>query len=369
MRSIEIEWRPFGITVVAELTDGPNRNLADLLWEMLPYNSLQNHALVSGEHLYHLVPSAELIYTHAERKADRTKAPDGTLFLSQLQHLAIKYGRLSEYIPAAPIGYVIPEHIALLREAGRACWDATYRTKEIVEVRVRRKGAVESPYRLPRLPCEAGAHPEVQALISRIHEETERVWIDPPREIEELHRGIVKSGAGSYAQYFSTLVFLNGETRPLGYCALNGLVRLSQSENLSLCALREITPNFVRTPAEFLGYCGLNTLWSFVQELLEALPLLQTKAQFHALVGTLALYANVLNTWNLQYFPWHHGAEYPAERARERERVDVLTPAEVAAALAAAPHVTPVPPPVLSRVDTARLDDFRHADPAAELAL
>jgi hypothetical protein len=310
MRTIEIEWLPFGITVVAELTSGPNRNLADLFWESLPYNALQNHALVSGEHLYHLVPIVELIYTQAERKEDRTKSPDGTLFLSQLQHLAIKYGELSEYIPAAPVGHVIPEHIPLLREAGRACWNATFRTKEIVEVRVRRHGATESTYRLPRLECDV--HPEVQSLISRIQDETQRVWIDPPQEIDDLHRGIVRSGAGSYSQYFSTLVFLNGETRPLGYGALNGLVRLSQSPNLSLSALREIAPNFIRTPAEFLGYCGLNTLWSFVQETLDALPRLETKAQFQALIGALALYANVLNTWNLQYFPWHHGAEYPA---------------------------------------------------------
>ncbi|HEX6241269.1 MAG TPA: hypothetical protein VFZ61_10265, partial [Polyangiales bacterium] len=374
------------------------------LWEMLPYNSLQNHALVSGDHLYHLVPSAELIYTHPQRKTDRTKTPDGTLFLSQLQHLAIKYGRLSEYLSAAPVGYVVPEHLPLLREVGRACWNATYCTKEIVEVRVRRKGAAESAsasasasaYRLPRLPCDG--HPEVQALVARIHEETERVWIQPPREIEDLHRGVVRSGAGSYAQYFSTLVFLNGETRPLGYCALNGLVRLSQSDSFSLDALREMTPNFVRTPAEFLGYCGLSTLWDFVQEMMEALPLLQTKAQYHALVGTLALYANVLNTWNLQYFPWHHGAEYPGHAARERVRADVAsaalsaapsagpsaapsaglaaglaaTPsaAEVAAALAAVPPVMPLPPPVPSLAEAARSGEIVLPHPmAAELAL
>jgi len=342
MRAIEIEWRPFGITVVAELSDGPNRNLADLFWESLPYNALQNHALVSGEHLYHLVPAVELVYTQARLKVDRTRSPDGTLFLSQLQHLAIKYGRLSEYLLAAPVGHVIPEHLPLLREAGRACWNATLHTKEIVEVRVRRKGAAECGYRLPRLAAY-DARPEVQALLARIQDETEQVWISPPREIEDLHRGVVHSGAGSYAQYFSTLVFLNGETRPLGYCALNGLVRLSQSENLSLQALCEITPNFIRTPAEFLGYCGLNTLWSFVHETFDVLPLLQTKEQYHALIGALALYANVLNTWNLQYFPWHHGTEYPA-----REGVEL------------AAGTLPPPPRI-----PARRDDHAHLERAA----
>ena len=96
MRTIEIEWRPLGIKVLAELSDEPNRNLSDLLWENLPYHSLQNHALVSGHHLYHLVPSRPLLYAQAEWKEDRTKSPDGTMFLSQLQHLAIKYGPLSD---------------------------------------------------------------------------------------------------------------------------------------------------------------------------------------------------------------------------------------------------------------------------------
>jgi len=156
------------------------------------------------------------------------------------------------------------------------------------------------------------AHPDAQCLLSNIQDEIERVWLVAPREIVELHRGIIPSGAGSYAQYFSTLVFLNGETRPLGYCALNGLVRLSRSETFSLEALCEMTPAFVRTSAEFLGYCGLETLWSFTRETMKVLPRLKTKDEFCALVGALALYTNVLNTWNLQYFPWCHGAEYPS---------------------------------------------------------
>lgn len=314
MREIEIEWQPVGITVTARLFDDQNRNLSDLFWDALPYNALQNHALVSGHHLYHLVPLVDLIHTPAERKEDRTLSPDGTLFLSQLQHLAIKYGPLSEYIPAAPVGRVIPEHLPLLREAGRACWNATMVSKEVVEVRVRRRGEAAIGYSLPW--PDLSMPDEVAALVRRIRAETERIWITPPAEIVLLHAGEIASRAGSYDQYFSTLVFLNGETRPLGYCALNGLVRMCMSENITLAALREMTPAFIRTPAEFLGYVGLDTLWQFTQETLRLMPAVEDKAQYLALIGALALYANVLNTWNLQYFPWRHGAEYPAAQPR-----------------------------------------------------
>jgi hypothetical protein len=318
MRRVEIEWLPLGIKVLADLEDGPNKHLADLFWNQLPYCSLQNHALVSGHHLYHLVPSVELLYTEAGHKVDRTQSPDGTLFLSQLQHLAIKYGPLSEYIPAAPVGRVIPEHIPRLREVGQACWNATLRSKQIVEARIRAEGKPGGDLSLPRFECPE--LPAVNALAGRIQDETQAIWVDPPREILDLHRGEIPSGAGSYSQYFSTLVFVNGETRPLGYCALNGLVRLSQKESLSLQVLCEAAPTFMRTSAEFLGYCGLSTLWTFTQETLAILPQLQTKQQFTALIGSLALYANVLNTWNLQYFPWNHGSEYPARSSASGRR-------------------------------------------------
>jgi hypothetical protein len=49
------------ITVTAIMNHKANPDLVSLLYEYLPYRSLQNHALVSGDHLYHLVPSEKLI--------------------------------------------------------------------------------------------------------------------------------------------------------------------------------------------------------------------------------------------------------------------------------------------------------------------
>lgn len=309
MRQIEIEWVQPGITVTAELSWERNPGMADLLWnELLPYNSLQNYALVSGKHLYHLVPHHQLVYTEAEDKEDRTQSPDGTVFLSQLQHLAVKYGPLTEYLPAAPVGRVIPEHIEALREAGRACWAAAWESKQVIEVRVRRKGEPATEFTLPRTPPIE--FPGAQKLIDEIYDEIERMWIDPPAEIVDMHQGRIASRAGSYDQYFSTLVFLNGEVRPFGYCALNGLLKICRTTNIGVGDLKQITPTFIKTPTEFLGYTGLATLWRFTQQVLAVLPEVKTREQYFALMNSLALYANVLNTWNLHYFPWQHGTDY-----------------------------------------------------------
>lgn len=314
MRRIEIEWVQPGITVTAELTE-QNPRLADLLWsKFLPYNSLQNHALVSGNHLYHLVPHPELIYTEADYREDRTQSPDGTVFLSQLQHLAVKYGPLSEYLLAAPVGRVFDAHLDLLRQVGQACWEATWSNKQPIEVRVRREGDSAVKHALPRQTVVNIV--DVQKVIDEIHDETQLVWVDPPPEIINMHRGQIDSRAGSRDQYFSTLVFLNGETRPLGYCALNGLIKVCQTSDASLDMLKKLVPTFIKVPAEFLGYTGLATLWRFTQQVLDVLPQVETKEQYFVLINSLALYANVLNTWNLHYFPWDHGEQYSYSKKR-----------------------------------------------------
>jgi len=40
------------------------------------------------------------------------------------------------------------------------------------------------------------------------------IWIDPPREIVDLHNGLGRSGAGSYDQYFNTLSFSMAKRAP-----------------------------------------------------------------------------------------------------------------------------------------------------------
>ncbi|MGH3430453.1 MAG: hypothetical protein ACRDQZ_23275, partial [Mycobacteriales bacterium] len=135
--------------------------------------------------------------------------------------------------------------------------------------------------------------------------------IEPPHEIIKMYQGQIDSRAGSREQYFSTLVFLNGEARPLGYCALNGLIKICQTTDTSLGTLKELTPTFIKVPAEFLGYTGLKTLWRFTQQTLDILPQVETREQYFSLVSRLALYTNVLNTWNLHLFPWNHGEQYP----------------------------------------------------------
>jgi hypothetical protein len=97
-------------------------------------------------------------------------------------------------------------------------------------------------------------------------------------------------------------LFVNGETRPLGYASYGGLVRAAVAD-MPLESLRQMARLLVGLPAEFLGYCGLERLWAFTERFLACLDRLD-RSDFLAVVSQLALYVNCLNGWNLQLFPW-----------------------------------------------------------------
>ncbi|MDL4820740.1 cucumopine synthase-related protein [Actinomadura opuntiae] len=301
LRRIEIGWPVLGVTVTADL-DERNAVLADALWNALPYRSLQGHALVAGHHLYHVAPVHEVLHLSAAYRVDRRTVPDGTLFCSRLQHLGIKYGELTEPMAATPIGRVVPGDLDALADAGRAVWESVYSSKKPVVAEVRRAGE-PSGHRLPRLRA---ADPEMDALAGDVHAETERIWLDAPRELADLHDGRIASRAGTHGTVLTTLLFVNGETRPLGYNAYSGLVRLAH-EGMPLDSLRMAARAMIAVPAEFLAYCGLETLGAFTERLIDGLDRLATRQDFAAVMAHMALYVNCLGGWNLHLFPWNVG--------------------------------------------------------------
>ncbi|MFE3451834.1 hypothetical protein ACFXJ8_23230 [Nonomuraea sp. NPDC059194] len=300
-KRVEIGWPGLGITVTAEL-DERNAALAQSLWDALPYRSLQGHALVAGRHLYHVAPVHELLHQAATYKVeDRRFEPDGTIFASRLQHLGIKYGELTEPMPATPIGRILPDDLDSLVEAGHAVWEAVYTTKKPVVAEVRRAGEV-SGHSLPRL---SAADPDTDALIGDLHAETQSIWLEAPQELVDLHEGRIASRAGSFDTVLTTLLFVNGETRPLGYANYGGLVRAAY-EGMPLDALRHMARLLLATPGEFLGYCGLEKLWAFTQRVLDRVDAID-RDDLVALMSHMTLYVNCLGGWNLHLFPWQLG--------------------------------------------------------------
>ncbi len=158
-------------------------------------------------------------------------------------------------------------------------------------------------------------------VLKEIERETDKIWVDEPLEIKKLRLGVIDSGAGTYHQYFSTLVFVDGDIRALGcYCA-NGLARSADLKSTTLEQLKDQVSIFMPISAKFLGYCGLKSVWDFTQDVMECLPTIQTKDEFRSLLGALAIYFMRLHMWVHNFFPWELGVLFPQKDKNEFSQI------------------------------------------------
>lgn len=88
--------------------------------------------MVTGESIFAWAPMASTAPIRVREEI--RKAPLGRLRFSQRtgQKLIVQYGLTKETILAPVLGGVVQEDVHKLAEVGKAVWNATYRTKELV---------------------------------------------------------------------------------------------------------------------------------------------------------------------------------------------------------------------------------------------
>jgi hypothetical protein len=300
MRKIEIEWRSLGESITVTLNDEYNQDFTNPLWDSLPYRTLQGHALVAGDCFYHVPPVHGVLSGTPDHKVDRQAMPLGTVLCSAAQHLTVKYGKLTEPMPASPIGQVDPEHLHKLPDIGQRIWHSVYYNRSPIIAEVRRFG-VDGGGSLIRMKCSKFA---ASKLIEEIAAESERVLVEPPSDLVDIHAGKITSEAGTKRSLLTTLVFVNGETRPLGYMTYTALVRAATQTQMPLVSLKQMADLLIPKPSTFLSYCGMKRFGELSQAVMEILASIETKSDFVALMSHMALYVNALGAWNLQLFPW-----------------------------------------------------------------
>lgn len=165
---------------------------------------------------------------------------------------------------------------------------------------------------------------EVQANIDR---EVKSIWSDESDDIKRLRLGICHGQAGSFGQYFSTLVFALTYTLALGEHVVYGLVKGADNEKVPLEALKELTrEHFVvgfRAPM-FVGYVLAPKAESFAEDIVSALDTVKTRDEFKALLGSYFTYQNILHWWLHVYFPWSLGSVFEqvdGKRVAELQRL------------------------------------------------
>jgi len=168
-----------------------------------------------------------------------------------------------------------------------------------------------------------------KAVQNKIEKETEKIQYTPPEEVLKIfHYGIIDSGAGSYGQYFTTMVFAEGDCRALAFYNANNLLIIAEEESFTLEHLKIMARLYLPLGSEFLGYCGLEKIWKFTQDVLGALDTLTTKDDYKELINALNTYVAVVHGWIHHYFPWNIGELFP-----QKKKEDILKMAELSKGL------------------------------------
>ncbi|GCB21645.1 hypothetical protein AAWM_04530 [Aspergillus awamori] len=313
---VKVKWPKLNTTITVKINDA-NPTLVGLLGTALPYRSLQTHAVVAGDQLYHLVPLEELIYTPADKKApDRAKEPDGSVFLSSFQHFVIKYGEVTEHQPVATCGRVIDQDMDKLRWVADEVWKCQCETtKHPIEVILWDASKPEpDPNELDLFKHHrAGVSKEVMA-------QTQKCWSDISDDIEEIHYGKAPEKPGSKDSYFGAMVFSNSVVRTLGYHVIDNIIKLAFTRpEFTLGHLIALFRDFVPSIADFVGHLGaeyVNDIYEridkLIKEKVEKNPNKEeAREDFLAMISAFSFYVNLLNAQNLHMFPWRHAQEYP----------------------------------------------------------
>lgn len=142
-RILEIEWPTLGISIEAHQLSY-NRKYFDAFCQYLPFTSIQQHTLVSGEVIHSYCPANSLEYMElVEKRVLGNELPQGIVSWGALGSVSIIYRRLKEPEWQIPIAIVHEQYHTGLEKVGRAAWEAIFNTKELIEVHFRLKGEQE----------------------------------------------------------------------------------------------------------------------------------------------------------------------------------------------------------------------------------
>ncbi len=134
--SLMISWPKLGLTCSME-PHIKNQFLYDWFISGLPYESVQGHAVVSGDLLYTkniTVPKMEFNYDKLETDL-LTDAPVGTVFINvsrgRVGTIMIKYSpAITEDMPYPVIGQIASADLKTLHVAGNLVWHGYYDSKQ-----------------------------------------------------------------------------------------------------------------------------------------------------------------------------------------------------------------------------------------------
>jgi hypothetical protein len=152
----------------------------------------------------------------------------------------------------------------------------------------------------------------LEELYSAIVQETDRIWADEPDEIRAMRLGVFTAGPGTHDQYFSNLVFINGDLRTLStWTTPKIMLKCLSDDSFTLEQCQQLFAWINLGSVDFLAYCGFVKLGRFARSIIASYDGMQSKADFAHILEAWYVYANRLYFWVHQAFPWGLGVAFP----------------------------------------------------------
>lgn len=162
----------------------------------------------------------------------------------------------------------------------------------------------------------------VDQLLKAISDETDRIWLQMPMEIELFSKGIFPSGAGSYGFTFPTMVFVSGDMRALAtWITPNLMTKAAADPDYTLDQCKQMFAWINLINVDFLAYCGFVKLGEFAHSIIDLYDQIRTKDEFMEVLRRWYAYANRLYLWVHHVFPWSTGSAFVHRSEEELKEV------------------------------------------------
>lgn len=157
----------------------------------------------------------------------------------------------------------------------------------------------------------------VQTVIDELEAERERIWLSIPKDVNDLGQGIIPRMTGPKKQYFTSLLYADGEARTLADEILWGLIEISGKPEADLDTLKLVVTQIVDYKADFFDFVGLPLTCKWTHRYAEGARAAETLEEFAAVTGAALSYMNRVHMWIQSVFPWGIASAFPRADAKQ----------------------------------------------------
>ena len=157
----------------------------------------------------------------------------------------------------------------------------------------------------------------VQDVITELDQERERVWLILPEDVRDLGNGVIPRMTGPKKQYFTSLLYAEGEARTLADEILWGLIEVAGKPDADLATLKMIVTQVVDYKADFFDFVGLPLTCAFTHRYAVGARAAETAEEFIAVTGAALSYMNRIHMWIQSVFPWGIASAFPRDDAKQ----------------------------------------------------